>query len=107
MSHKTEEVKGSQSLTDADLVYTAMHPTRLEILTRVEAKPSYASKLEEQTKIDRKILSFHLSVLERAGLVTSEFGLKNDPEERPVAVRYYKLTEKGEQVLKRVRYALR
>ena len=39
------EIKGARSMTESDLVYTAMHPTRLEILTRIEAKPSYASKL--------------------------------------------------------------
>lgn len=106
MSHK-EEVKGAASLNEADLLYTAMHPTRLELLTRIEVKESYASKLEETTQIDRKIISFHLSVLERAGLVASEFRLKNDPEERPVAVRYYRLTEAGKKTLGRIRSALK
>ena len=87
-------------LRDVGPFYVASHPTRLEILSRLEKnKKSYAAKLEELLKIDRKIIAFHLSTLEKEGLVKSEFGLKNHPEERPVAVRYYELTPSGKEVL--------
>jgi DNA-binding transcriptional ArsR family regulator len=94
------------SENDIEQVYIASHPTRLEILSRLENEKAYASKLESQMNIDRKIISFHLSSLEKAGLVTSEFGLKNDPEERPMAVRYYELTSKGKDILKGLRNVL-
>lgn len=97
----TRITEGNKSLEE--LTYTAMHPTRLKILSRLENEPTYATKLEDLTGIDRKIVSFHLSVLERNGLLTSKFGLQNDPPKRPTAVRYYTLTPRGSEVLKRVR----
>jgi DNA-binding transcriptional ArsR family regulator len=91
---------------DVEQIHTASHPTRLEILSRLESEKAYSSKLEEHMKIDRKIISFHLTSLEKAGLVTSNFQLKNEPEERPMAVRYYELTPKGQNILKRLKMAL-
>jgi DNA-binding transcriptional ArsR family regulator len=100
------EDKPAQSLTTADLLHIASHPTRLDILRQIQKGKSYASKLQEYMNIDRKIISFHLSVLERSGLVDSEFGLKNKPESKPVAVRYYALNLKGEEILNRINTAL-
>jgi predicted transcriptional regulator len=40
----------------------------------------------------RKVIAFHLNALEDADLVHGQFGLSQD--ERPVAVKYYRLTGK-------------
>ena len=87
-------------------IYTAVHPTRLRILTQLESKKSFASQLEEMMKIDRKIISFHLSKLEESGLITSEYGLKTYSKTRPMAVRYYSLTTKGEELTKKLKSIL-
>jgi predicted transcriptional regulator len=94
-------------MTDAETLYTAMHPTRLEILARVAIKSTYATALEDEIGIDRKIVAFHLAVLEKAGLVSSKFGLKNEPQTRPVAVKYYELTTKGKDAFERAKKALK
>jgi len=87
-------------------IYTAENTNRLRILTRLEYKKSFVSQFEKMMKIDRKIISFHLSKLEESGLVTSEYGLKTYSKTRPMAVRYYSLTTKGEEVTKKLKSVL-
>lgn len=89
-----------------ELIHIATHPIRLNILIRLESKKVYASKLEEIMKYDRKIISFHLSKLERAGLVTSQYGLMTSSKTRPMAVRYYSLTTEGENWVTKLRSIL-
>jgi DNA-binding transcriptional ArsR family regulator len=66
----------------------------------------YASKLEDKINVDRKIISFHLSKLEKAGLVASEYGLMTSSKTRPMAVRYYSLTTEGEKMVKKLKAIL-
>lgn len=89
-----------------EIVYVATHPTRSSILTQLDSQKMYASKLENKINIDRKIISFHLSKLEKAGLVASEYGLMTSPKTRPMAVRYYSLTTEGEKMVKKLRVML-
>ena len=88
-----------------EIIYLATHPVRLKILFRLESNRSYASKLEMMLKVDRKIISFHLSKLEKAALVTSEYGLLT-LKTRPMAVRYYSLTIEGQKMVKNLRSIL-
>lgn len=89
-----------------EIIYVATHPIRLNILIRLESEKVYASKLEEMMDVDRKIISFHLSKLEKAGLVTSEYGLKTSSKTRPMAVRYYSVTTEGEKLVKKLKSIL-
>jgi DNA-binding transcriptional ArsR family regulator len=89
-----------------ETIYVATHPTRLHILLQLESEKVYASKLEEMMKVDRKIISFHLSKLEKAGLATSEYGLKTSLKTRPMAVRYYSLTTEGKKMVEKLKPVL-
>lgn len=89
-----------------ETVYVATHPTRFNILVRLESGKVYPSKLEEMINVDRKIISFHLSKLEKAGLVASEYGLMTTSKIRPMAVRYYSLTTEGEIMVKKLKSIL-
>ena len=86
-----------------EIIYAATHPVRLKILVRLESEKAYASNLEKVIKVDRKIISFHLSKLEKSGLVTSEYGLLTSSETRPMAVRYYSLTPEGEKMVRKLK----
>ncbi|HEX7818319.1 MAG TPA: winged helix-turn-helix domain-containing protein [Nitrososphaeraceae archaeon] len=89
-----------------ETVYVATHPTRLNILIRLESGKVYATNLEEMINVDRKIISFHLSKLEKAGLASSEYGLMTSSKTRPMAVRYYSLTTEGEKMVKKLKSIL-
>jgi DNA-binding transcriptional ArsR family regulator len=89
-----------------ELIHIGSHPIRIQILLRLESEKLYASKLEEMLKHNRKIISFHLSKLERAGLVTSEYGLMTSSKTRPMAVRYYTLTSDGVKLVTKLKLIL-
>jgi DNA-binding transcriptional ArsR family regulator len=89
-----------------EILYVATHPIRLNILIRLESGKVYASSLEAIMKVDRKVISFHLSRLEKAGLVISEYGLKTSSKTRPMAVRYYSLTAEGRELVKKLQSIL-
>ena len=102
-----DKKKSKEKINDIyETVYVATHPTRLNILIRLESGKVYASKLEEMINVDRKIISFHLSKLEKAGLVASEYGLMTSSKTRPMAVRYYSLTIEGEKMVKKLKSIL-
>jgi DNA-binding transcriptional ArsR family regulator len=89
-----------------ETIHVATHPVRLKILLRLESEKAYASNLEQVIKVDRKIISFHLSKLEKAGMVTSEYGLLTTSKSRPMAVRYYSLTVEGEKMVKKLKFII-
>jgi DNA-binding transcriptional ArsR family regulator len=89
-----------------ETIYIATHPIRLNILIRLESEKVYASNLEAMMNVDRKVISFHLSRLEKAGLVTSEYGLRTSSKTRPMAVRYYSLTTEGMKLVKKLQSIL-
>jgi DNA-binding transcriptional ArsR family regulator len=98
-----DKKKSKETINDTyETIYVAMHPTRLNILFQLESEKVYASKLEEKINVNRKIISFHLSKLEKAGLVASEYGLMTS-KTRPMAVRYYSLTTEGEKMVKKLK----
>ena len=99
-----DKKKSKEKINDTyETVYAATHPTRLNILIQLESEKVSASKLEELINVNRKIISFHLSKLEKVGLVASEYGLMTSSKTRPMAVRYYSLTTEGEKMVKKLK----
>ncbi|MFN2433858.1 MAG: ArsR family transcriptional regulator [Nitrososphaeraceae archaeon] len=102
-----DKKKSKEKINDIhETVYAATHPTRFNILIRLESGKVYASKLEEMINVNRKIISFHLAKLEKVGLVASEYGLMTSSKTRPMAVRYYSLTTEGEKMVKKIKSIL-
>jgi predicted transcriptional regulator len=63
----------------------------------------YSTQIEKSLGIQRRAIAFHLNALEKAGLVNSEFGLsKEDERTIPLTVRYYKLTSKDKEILRKL-----
>ncbi len=85
---------------DLERVHIASHPTRIRILHRLLNGDNYAAKLGQELDIERKVISFHLAELEKVGLVEGKYALNQD--KRPVAVKYYKMTRKGKEILEHI-----
>jgi DNA-binding transcriptional ArsR family regulator len=105
--HTLDKKRDKVKINDIyEIIYVATHPIRFNILIRLESEKVYASNLEAMMKVDRKVISFHLSRLEKAGLVISEYGLKTSSKTRPMAVRYYSLTAEGRKLVKKLQSIL-
>ncbi len=79
--------------------YIAMHPSRRDILLNLAKSKTYASRLADELKLNPKVVQFHLSILEKYGLVEGKFGLETPPEGRPVAVKFYTLAKDGKDLI--------
>jgi len=92
MSGKRGETEGLSLL---------LYPTRYDIYLALKNSegPMYASKIARELGIDRKLVSFHLSALEKYGFVTSEVGIANPEKGAPKAVKYYSPTDKADRII--------
>jgi len=78
-----------------------LHPERWSIIKTLKASssPLYINKIAEKSGVDRRLVSYHLSVLEQYGFVESEFKIIKEPQSKGKAGRFYKLTGKVDEVL--------
>ena len=86
------------------LRYLMMHPIRYRIVKEIEKSgKSYAAKIAKNLGLERKLISYHLLTLLQHNIVTAHYGLRGEPptdeHERPVIVRYYKLTKEAKKIL--------
>src|SRR2546422_4762825 len=86
------------------LVDAVLDLERLKLITALfERPPMYLSEIAKTVEIDRATLAYHLGVLERAGLVSSEYKILQQPKSKGKAARYYTLnTQKIRQALAEV-----
>ncbi len=81
-----------------------LQETRFKIvreLKRAEG-PLYIDELARRIGENPRLVSFHLAVLQRSGLVTSEFRVIDSPKSRGKAGRFFSLTEKANEVASRL-----
>ena len=72
-----------------------LHPIRLKILHVLEEKGEmYIESIAEDTGIDRRLISFHLSTLQNNGFLESVFKVVQEPHSKGKAGRFFKLTPK-------------
>jgi len=84
-------------------LYVAMQPARKRILFSLYDSESYASKLADELSINPKVVQFHLDILQKFGLVAGNFDLESPSKGRPVAVRRFKLTDAGHDMIDVIR----
>src|SRR2546425_3225929 len=74
------------------LVDAVLDLERLKLITALfERPPMYLSEIAKTVEIERATLAYHLGVLERAGLVSSEYKILQTPRSKGKAARYYTL----------------
>jgi len=78
-----------------------LHPERRKIINALKefGKPLFIGEIAEKTKIDRRLVSYHLSTLEENGFVASEFKIIEPPHSKGKAGRFYQLTSKADSVM--------
>jgi len=83
------------------LAHILTHPKRFQIIEALRGDNQlYIAEIADKIEDDRRIASFHIRVLEKAGLVTTELAQKIPKKGNPVLVRYVRLTPKTLELLK-------
>lgn len=93
--------------TLSEEAYALVHPTRYKIVKLLRSKEKlYIAQIAKKLELNPKVASFHLTVLANYGFVDGDYGLKNPKKGAPKAVKYYRLTNKVDQVLSKLRKEL-
>ena len=100
--------KSEEELTNQ--LYVIMQPTRLKIVKLLrEGKPLYIEQIAEKIGEDRRSVSFHLATLAEYGFVEGDYEIIQEADKNPGvgrAAKFYKLTTKIDDVLKRLDHIL-
>ena len=82
------------------LTHVLTHPKRFAIVDLIRKKGSkYIKEISDELRINRKVVAFHLKVLEREGMIKTKLTRKDPPSGNPVFVRYVEITEDAKKVL--------
>jgi predicted transcriptional regulator len=76
------------------LVDTILDTSRLGLAKILGGRAKYLSELSKEAKMDRATLAYHLDIMERVGLVDSEYKILQEPKSKGRAARYYTLNMK-------------
>jgi len=74
-----------------EVLQVLANPIRLKIIAMLAERPMYAYEIAKKLKISYPLAHLHLSSLERAGLIKSEYSLSG--EEAPKVRRYYRVKD--------------
>ncbi len=70
----------------------------------LRGKPMYLTEISKESGMDRATLAYHLGVLERVGILRSEYRILQEPRSKGKAARYYSLNmKKWEEAVKTIR----
>lgn len=91
---------------DAKLVEDAhilLHPIRYNIMALLSEKPMYINELAKAMDEERRLVSFHLTVLEEHGFVGSKYEMSEEKKSKGKAIRKYWANEKLQTIIHGIR----
>ena len=108
-SKKKKNENENEKGTDLELLYVLMQPTRQKIIKilRSSKEPLYIKEIAKKVAGEQRNVSFHLATLAEHGLVDGEYREIEPPPTHHSAVtgragKFYKLTPKVDEVIKRL-----
>lgn len=100
-------VKSMDKIIEEGII--VLHPERLKLYKALKesGKPLFINELADKVSTDRRLVSYHLSMLEEHGFVKSEFKVVQEPHSKGKAGRFYVLTDKAEDIIPKLADALK
>jgi len=94
---------GTLEKSTVEAVHILTHPLRFKIVEalRRSGEPMFIAQIADAINADHKLVSFHLMMMLKHGLVEGEWKVSSLPRSRGKAVKYYKLTSKVEESFSR------
>jgi len=83
-----------------------LHPIRFRIVELLAERPMHINEISKALGDKRRLVSYHLLVLEEYGFLSSKYEISVHPKFKGKAVRKYKVTEKVEEVISELRKRL-
>jgi len=83
-----------------------LHPMRFRIVELLAEKPMHINELSNALRKERRLISYHLLVLEEHGFLSSKYELSEQPNSKGKAIRKYSVTGKVEEVFSELKKRL-
>jgi DNA-binding transcriptional ArsR family regulator len=80
-------------------VHVLLHPIRYRIVELLAEKPMHINEMSNTLGKERRLVSYHLLTLEEHGFLSSNYEISEQPKSKGKALRKYKVTEKVEEVI--------
>ena len=87
-------------------VHVLLHPIRYRIVERIAEKPMHINEISKALGEGRRLVSYHLLTLEEYGFLSSNYEIFEQPKSKGKAIRKYKMTEKVEEVILKLKERL-
>lgn len=79
--------------------HVLFHPLRFRIVELLAEKPRHINEISRALKNEkRRLVTYHLHILEEHGLVDSKYEISDQPKLRGKALRIYQLTGKVDEI---------
>jgi len=76
-------------------VHALLHPTRYKIAALLSERPMNIRELTEALGKEKRLISYHLFILEEHGFVNGEFKVSKKANLKEITTKQYGVTEKG------------
>ncbi len=83
--------------------HVILHPIRFRIIELLSEKQMHVSELSKALAEERRLISYHLDILEEYGFVQSKHEISDQPRSKGKALRIYWTTDKIHHVLDEIR----
>ena len=87
---------GDRLVEDA---HVFLHPIRFRIVELLAEKPMHINEISKAMGEERRLVSYHLLMLEKYGFVSSKYEMSENPKSKGRAIRKYWVTGKVEDVI--------
>jgi len=87
-------------------VHVLLHPMRFRIVELLAEKPMHINEISNALRKERRLISYHLLVLEEHGFLSSKYELSEQPNSKGKAIRKYSVTGKVEEVFSELKKRL-
>ena len=96
------EIKDSL-VTDAHVL---LHPIRFRIVELLPEKPLHINKISIAMGVERRLVTYHLEMLEESGFLTSKYEISEEKKSKGKALRIYTVTDKVAKVISELKKEL-
>lgn len=80
-------------------VRVLLHPIRFRIVKLLAEKPMHVKEMSKALGEERRLISYHLHILEEYGFLKSDYEISELPKLKGKAIRKYRVTAKLEEMI--------
>ena len=86
--------------------HVLLHPMRFRIVDLLAEKPMHINEISKAIGEERRLVSYHLEMLEESGFLTSKYEISEEKKSKGRALRKYTVADKVAKVISELKKEL-